>query len=106
MEIALVLRTCVIFVPESVIVEEDHIEGNPLLPVLSFIEALTNHCLDGRVVASQGTTVGNSSLKFLLLNPAAHFSDIVKEARFVCFCLRTPLGFRKLRNMELVNWIN
>jgi len=55
--------------------------SNPLLSVLAFMEALTNHCSDGRVVCSRQTTVGRGSLKFLLLNPATHFSSIVKEAR-------------------------
>ncbi|PNF28755.1 ATP-dependent DNA helicase DDX11 [Cryptotermes secundus] len=57
--------------------------SNPLLPVLGFMEALTNHCSDGRVVCNRQTTVGRGSLKFLLLNPAAHFSSIIKEARAV-----------------------
>ncbi|KAJ9588736.1 hypothetical protein L9F63_017971 [Diploptera punctata] len=57
--------------------------SNPLLSVLSFMEALTNHCSDGRVVCSRQSTVGRGSLKFLLLNPAAHFADIVKQARAV-----------------------
>jgi hypothetical protein len=82
--------------------------SNPLLSVLGFIEALTNHCSDGRVVCSRQATVGRGSLKFLLLNPAAHFSSIVKEARYPrffsevaipscqdtmsssCFCLARP----------------
>jgi len=55
--------------------------SNPLLSVLAFMEALTNHCSDGRVVCSRQTTVGRGSLKFLLLNPSTHFSSIVKEAR-------------------------
>lgn len=55
--------------------------SNPLLSVLGFMEALTNHCSDGRVVCNRQTSVGRGSLKFLLLNPAAHFSSIVKEAR-------------------------
>jgi hypothetical protein len=59
--------------------------SNPLLSVLGFMEALTNHCSDGRVVCSRQATVGRGSLKFLLLNPAAHFSSIIKEARYPRF---------------------
>nr|CAD7392056.1 unnamed protein product [Timema cristinae] len=59
------------------------ISANPLLSVLSFLESLTNHSEDGRIVCSRQTTVGKGSVKFLLLNPAAHFSDVVKEARSV-----------------------
>jgi hypothetical protein len=64
--------------------------SNPLLSVLGFMEALTNHCSDGRVVCSRQATVGRGSLKFLLLNPAAHFSNIVKEARYPKTSLKLP----------------
>ncbi|XP_021933898.1 ATP-dependent DNA helicase DDX11 isoform X2 [Zootermopsis nevadensis] len=62
---------------------EPILSNNPLLSVLGFMEALTNHCSDGRVVCSRKATVGCGTLKFLLLNPASHFSSIVKEARAV-----------------------
>jgi hypothetical protein len=65
--------------------------SNPLLSVLGFMEALTNHCSDGRVVCSRQATVGRGSLKFLLLNPAAHFSNIVKEARYPKSSLKLPV---------------
>lgn len=55
--------------------------NNPILIVTSFIESLTNHCEDGRIICCRQTTVGKGTLKFLLLNPASHFEDIVKEAR-------------------------
>lgn len=55
--------------------------NNPIFPIIAFIESLTNHCEDGRIICTRQTTVGRGSFKFLLLNPAAHFQDIVKEAR-------------------------
>lgn len=55
--------------------------SNPILPIITFLESLTNHCEDGRIICSRQSTVARGSLKFLLLNPAAHFQDIINEAR-------------------------
>lgn len=68
--------------------------NNVILSVIAFIESLTNHCEDGRIICTRQSTVGRGSLKFLLLNPAAHFREIVKEARYKFFCL---FGVWKLR---------
>lgn len=57
--------------------------NNPFLSVMAFMETLTNCCEDGRMVLKRGLTVGKGVLKFLLLNPAAHFRDIVLQARSV-----------------------
>ncbi|KAJ1522967.1 hypothetical protein ONE63_002104 [Megalurothrips usitatus] len=57
--------------------------NNPLLSVMAFMETLTNSCEDGRIVLKREQTVGKGTLKFLLLNPAAHFQDIVLQARSV-----------------------
>lgn len=64
-------------------VPNEEASNNPILPIITFIESLTNHCEDGRIICSKQASVGRGSLKFLLLNPAAHFEDIVKEARLV-----------------------
>ncbi|XP_076635339.1 ATP-dependent DNA helicase DDX11 [Colletes latitarsis] len=57
--------------------------NNPLISVVSFLECLQNRCSDGRILVVPGSTVGQSFIKFLLLNPAAHFHDIVQDARAV-----------------------
>ncbi|XP_018054868.1 PREDICTED: probable ATP-dependent DNA helicase DDX11 [Atta colombica] len=57
--------------------------SNPLMAILSFLECLKNSCADGRICVLPSTTVGQGIIKFLLLNPAAHFHDIVKDARSV-----------------------
>lgn len=57
--------------------------NNPFLAVLAFMETLTNSSQDGRILLKTGQTVGKGVLKFLLLNPAAHFQDIVLQARSV-----------------------
>ncbi|OXU22266.1 hypothetical protein TSAR_001674 [Trichomalopsis sarcophagae] len=56
---------------------------SPLMVITSFLETLRSSCSDGRIFVLPGTTVGEGCLKFLLLNPAAHFADIVQEARAV-----------------------
>ncbi|XP_064555481.1 ATP-dependent DNA helicase DDX11 [Drosophila montana] len=50
---------------------------SPLRPFLAFLETLTSNAADGRVLLNPKT----STLKYLLLNPAEHFADIVAEAR-------------------------
>lgn len=74
---------------------EPILSNNPLLSVLGFMEALTNHCSDGRVVCSRKATVGCGTLKFLLLNPASHFSSIVKEARYPRFLSEVALPLNR-----------
>lgn len=64
----------------------DVISNNPLTPVMAFIESLTNHCEDGRIVCSRQALVSKGVLKFLLLNPAVHFKEIVDKARYVIIC--------------------
>ncbi|KAK2552603.1 ATP-dependent DNA helicase DDX11 [Acropora cervicornis] len=56
---------------------------SPLQIIESFLEALTNADKDGRVVVNRQGRLSCSSLKFLLLNPAVHFTNIVREARAV-----------------------
>lgn len=60
---------------------ESSVGHNPILPFIALVKQLTSNSKDGRVVVTKHTTVGQGSLKFLLLNPAAKFSDVIKEAR-------------------------
>nr|XP_009921842.1 PREDICTED: probable ATP-dependent RNA helicase DDX11 [Haliaeetus albicilla] len=57
--------------------------ASPLMQIEGFLSALTNANQDGRVILSRQGTVGQSSLKFLLLNPAVHFAKVVEECRAV-----------------------
>nr|XP_033807933.1 ATP-dependent DNA helicase DDX11 isoform X2 [Geotrypetes seraphini] len=57
--------------------------ASPLMHIEGFISALTNANQDGRVILNRQGTVGQSTLKFLLLNPAVHFAEVVKECRSV-----------------------
>ncbi|XP_038940698.1 probable ATP-dependent RNA helicase DDX11 isoform X6 [Rattus norvegicus] len=55
--------------------------ASPLMHIEAFLEALTTANQDGRVIVNRQGSVGQSSLKFLLLNPAVHFAQVVKECR-------------------------
>ncbi|XP_015435483.1 PREDICTED: probable ATP-dependent DNA helicase DDX11 [Dufourea novaeangliae] len=64
-------------------VSDEQQSNNPLISIVSFLECLQNSCSDGRIFIVPGLTVGQSVVKFLLLNPAAHFYDIVRDARSI-----------------------
>nr|XP_003700633.1 PREDICTED: probable ATP-dependent RNA helicase DDX11 [Megachile rotundata] len=66
----------------AAVVEEEQ-SNNPLLLIISFLESLQNRCTDGRIFVIPGATLGQSIIKFFLLNPAAHFHDIVQDSRAV-----------------------
>uniref|UniRef100_A0A671KKH8 ATP-dependent DNA helicase DDX11 n=1 Tax=Sinocyclocheilus anshuiensis TaxID=1608454 RepID=A0A671KKH8_9TELE len=64
---------------QQMAVEDKPIMASPMMLVESFLFALTNANKDGRVmIQRQGY-----SLKFLLLNAAVHFTQIVQECRAV-----------------------
>ncbi|NWX35340.1 DDX11 helicase, partial [Notiomystis cincta] len=65
-------------------VEHDQFQTtSPLMQIEGFLSALTSANQDGRVILNRQGTVGQSSLKFLLLNPAVHFAKVVEECRAV-----------------------
>lgn len=72
---------------ESTVDEKENTEDddapNPLIFIISFLESLKNSSSDGRIFVIPGSTVGQGTIKFLLMNPAAHFHEIVKESRAV-----------------------
>ncbi|XP_023562906.1 ATP-dependent DNA helicase DDX11 isoform X2 [Octodon degus] len=57
--------------------------ASPLMHIEGFLAALTTASQDGRVILSRQGSLSQSSLKFLLLNPAVHFAQVVKECRAV-----------------------
>uniref|UniRef100_A0A672PJL8 ATP-dependent DNA helicase DDX11 n=1 Tax=Sinocyclocheilus grahami TaxID=75366 RepID=A0A672PJL8_SINGR len=64
-------------------VEDKPIMASPMMLVESFLFALTNANKDGRVMIQRQACLSQSSLKFLLLNAAVHFTQIVQECRAV-----------------------
>ncbi|XP_035521477.1 ATP-dependent DNA helicase DDX11 [Morone saxatilis] len=63
--------------------EEKVLSASPMMQVEGFFMALTNSNTDGRVVVHRQVTLSESSVKFLLLNPAVHFAQVLKECRAV-----------------------
>uniref|UniRef100_UPI00359026F4 ATP-dependent DNA helicase DDX11 n=1 Tax=Myxine glutinosa TaxID=7769 RepID=UPI00359026F4 len=61
--------------------DNNRVHGSPLGRVESFLFALTNADTNGRVVFTKEGTVACSSLRFMMLNPAVHFADIVQDCR-------------------------
>uniref|UniRef100_A0A674BR25 ATP-dependent DNA helicase DDX11 n=1 Tax=Salmo trutta TaxID=8032 RepID=A0A674BR25_SALTR len=65
--------------------EDRELAASPMMQVEGFFMALTNTNTDGRVVLQTQGSVAVSSMKFLLLNPAVHFSQVLKDCRAVIF---------------------
>lgn len=91
--------------------------SNPLVGILSFLECLKNSCTDGRICVLPGTTIGQGIIKFVLLNPAAHFHDIgtyislqylfvfLFNTIFVCYftkCIEFPIAKMIVREARSV----
>lgn len=57
--------------------------SNPLMAILTFLECLKSSYTDGRICVLPGTTIGQGIIKFLLLNPAAHFHDIGERIEYL-----------------------
>uniref|UniRef100_A0A3Q2W0Q9 DEAD/H (Asp-Glu-Ala-Asp/His) box helicase 11 n=1 Tax=Haplochromis burtoni TaxID=8153 RepID=A0A3Q2W0Q9_HAPBU len=62
---------------------EKVLSASPMMQVEGFFMALTNSNTDGRVVVHKQGSLSESSVKFLLLNPAVHFAQVLKECRAV-----------------------
>ncbi|CAH1785016.1 unnamed protein product [Owenia fusiformis] len=63
--------------------EDGTIFKSPMMHIEGFLMALTNLNKDGRIVLTKQDLLSRCCLKFLLLNPAVHFADIVADARAV-----------------------
>ncbi|XP_075998011.1 ATP-dependent DNA helicase DDX11 [Genypterus blacodes] len=59
------------------------LSASPMMQVEGFFMGLTNSNTDGRVVVNRQGTLAESTVKFLLLNPAVHFAQVLKECRAV-----------------------
>ncbi|XP_066489292.1 ATP-dependent DNA helicase DDX11 [Tiliqua scincoides] len=76
--------------------------ASPLMHIEGFLAALTNANQDGRVILTKQGTVAQSSLKFLLLNPAVHFAKVLKECRAVIVAGGTMQPVADFREQLLV----
>ncbi|KAK2848365.1 hypothetical protein Q7C36_010047 [Tachysurus vachellii] len=64
-------------------VEDRPVMTSPLMLVESFLFALSNANKDGRVVMDKQAFLAQSSVKFLMLNAAVHFAQVLQECRAV-----------------------
>ncbi|XP_045596543.2 ATP-dependent DNA helicase DDX11 [Procambarus clarkii] len=68
---------------EAATEEEEIVMGSPLMQITEFLRALLHSTEDGRVIVTVGPSPQKSSIKYLVLNPASHFHDIVKQCRSI-----------------------
>ncbi|XP_068203428.1 ATP-dependent DNA helicase DDX11 isoform X2 [Palaemon carinicauda] len=78
--------------------EEEAVMGSPLMQVTELLRALLHSSEEGRVVVSVGATNRTSSVKYLLLNPASQFHDIVRECRSIIVAGGTMHPMSEFRN--------
>lgn len=56
---------------------------SPLAHIEGFFASLTSADRDGRIVLTRHTLLKESTLKFLQMNPAVHFKDVLSQARSI-----------------------
>ncbi|XP_041458107.1 ATP-dependent DNA helicase DDX11-like isoform X2 [Lytechinus variegatus] len=88
--------------PEKSGDEENHVFSSPLMHIEGFLLALTNANKDGRIVVHKKELLSQCSLRFQLLNPAVHFTDVVKEARAIIVAGGTMQPVEEFKHQLLV----
>ncbi|KAG7332962.1 hypothetical protein KOW79_003097 [Hemibagrus wyckioides] len=64
-------------------VEDRPVMASPMMLVESFLFALSSANKDGRVLMEKQACLAQSSVKFLMLNAAVHFTQVLQECRAV-----------------------
>ncbi|XP_077295198.1 ATP-dependent DNA helicase DDX11 [Arctopsyche grandis] len=77
--------------------------GNAIQTVINFLTSLTSKYDDGRILLVKTKSVEDSFYKFLLLNPAVQFSNIVKESRSVIVAGGTMQPFSEFRDQLFIS---
>uniref|UniRef100_A0A0P4W9K1 Helicase ATP-binding domain-containing protein n=1 Tax=Scylla olivacea TaxID=85551 RepID=A0A0P4W9K1_SCYOL len=77
---------------------EEVVMGSPLMQVTELLRALQHATADGRVLVTVGSQPRHSSVKYLLLNPASHFQDIVTQCRSVVVAGGTMQPISEFKN--------
>ncbi|XP_053637963.1 ATP-dependent DNA helicase DDX11 isoform X1 [Cherax quadricarinatus] len=83
--------------------EEEIVMGSPLMQITELLRALLHSTEDGRVVVTVGPTPRRSSIKYLLLNPASHFHDVVAQCRSVIVAGGTMRPISEFRDQLFVS---
>ncbi|XP_054717446.1 ATP-dependent DNA helicase DDX11-like, partial [Uloborus diversus] len=66
---------------------------------IEFLKTLTFPTEDGRIILNRSTSMKESYLKFLHLNPASHFKDVVSEARSLILAGGTMQPISEFENL-------
>lgn len=74
---------------------------SPLIAIESFMHSLTDSVPSGRFIIDRQAKFFDSTIKYLLLNPAAHFQDVVKDARSVILAGGTMEPISEIENLLL-----
>ncbi|XP_028823273.1 LOW QUALITY PROTEIN: ATP-dependent DNA helicase DDX11 [Denticeps clupeoides] len=83
--------------------EEPHTRSSPMMLVESFLSALTSANKDGRVVIQRHECVARCSVRFLLLNAALHFAELLKDCRSVIIAGGTMQPVAEFRDHLLIS---
>ncbi|GAB6022246.1 DEAD H (Asp-Glu-Ala-Asp His) box helicase 11 [Chamberlinius hualienensis] len=62
---------------------EEKAVSSPFMQIEELFRCLTNSNVNGRIVITKCSSVDDCVLKYYLLNPAAHFQEVVSQARSV-----------------------
>ena len=57
--------------------------NSPLLMITEFLEALVNTKSEARILVSTQGTLAKSTIKYILMNPASQFTDLVRDCRSI-----------------------
>uniref|UniRef100_A0AAY4BU36 ATP-dependent DNA helicase DDX11 n=1 Tax=Denticeps clupeoides TaxID=299321 RepID=A0AAY4BU36_9TELE len=83
--------------------QQPHTRSSPMMLVESFLSALTSANKDGRVVIQRHECVARCSVRFLLLNAALHFAELLKDCRSVIIAGGTMQPVAEFRDHLLIS---
>lgn len=77
------------------------IHSSQFVYIEAFLDALTNADKDGRILITKNNLPSKSTFKFLLLNPAVHFIEVLQECKAVIVAGGTMQPISEFRNVLL-----
>lgn len=61
----------------------EYVTASPLMIIIDFLRSLHNPCQDGRILCVRKPQPSKSFFKYLLLNPASLFTDLIEQPRLI-----------------------
>ncbi|XP_034946686.1 ATP-dependent DNA helicase DDX11 [Chelonus insularis] len=83
-------------------VPTEEIPSTPIMLINNFLQCLRGESKDGRIFVNQGSTIGQGTIKFMLLNPASRFHDIIQDARSVILAGGTMEPISEFKNQLFI----